>query len=591
MEDPNLDMFVDDLPQKDHQEFIDHSDLTLANSDFIFDSSNSNGNNYFPPQDDIHFQHALQSMNSIKSEQNMRLSHTLEENFLSIEEDNLQFGGQFKIYQPAQPEQQVYSVPLKFPPNSEVRIRNSSEINSQYYRGFPQDYTIDHQNLTDESVGKILPHKKRITKKLTADFSFFNDSHEVPEDIVLENGLVGAPAPNFHCQLCGHPFDSQYTFFTHLKTHYETSPREVLVESVDKLPETTVLEKAMSPEDNIEFSDPEDMLEGIRNVVDKVQESGDEVEALTKEVSVSWFPDTEPQSQPTPLTQIEPPPVSQEDPNLEGILELYKPPSPQPTIRVRKFQVKVFESDSDSIEELPRLPRKKTHVCDVCQKEFNSLNALKYHYLSHTGERAHTCSVCRKSFFAQSALKSHMRLHTGEKPYECDQCKMKFRQWGDLKYHTVSKHSDIKNYQCEFCGKAFSRKYSLVIHRRIHTNERNYKCDICGKSFRASMYLTSHRKIHTGERPHECPVCGKCFRVGGDLTRHKKIHDKPNKKSKSEKSKKADPDNSAKNFSNEDSEDVKKVYRKIPKAEVITLEGNQFEINNSLNDVFPDGQG
>lgn len=344
------------------------------------------------------------------------------------------------------------------------------------------------------------------TSTPSADFSFFNDSHEVPEDIVLENGLVGTPASNFHCQLCGQSFDSQYTFFTHLKTHYET-PRETVQQVVDKLPETAVLEKSPSlamdspgiPEDNMEFSDTEDMLEGIRNVVDKVQESGDEVEALTKEVS--WFPSTTTEH---PPPQVNNPPSPEQETPLERILEieeLYnrKSPSPQPTIRVRKFQSKVFESDSDSVEELPRIPRKKTHVCDVCQKEFNSLNALKYHYLSHTGERAHTCTVCRKSFFAQSALKSHMRLHTGEKPYECEACKMKFRQWGDLKYHTVSKHSDIKNYQCEFCGKAFSRKYSLVIHRRIHTNERNYKCDICGKSFRASMYLTSHRKIHTGE--------------------------------------------------------------------------------------------
>lgn len=342
-------------------------------------------------------------------------------------------------------------MPLKFPPSSEVRIRNSSEINSQYtYRDFPQDYSIDHQTLpphqTDESVGKVLPHKKRITKKLTiqhqqlnglpstntpsADFSFFNDSHEVPEDIVLENGLVGATAPNFHCQLCGQPFDSQYTFFTHLKSHYET-PREEVQQVVEKLPETVVSEKPPSlpldspgmPEDNMEFSDTEDMLEGIRNVVDKVQESGDEVEALTKEATSDlWFPNqTEPPQQPqvNSASSPQPQPSSPTD-NIEGILEiaeLYsrKTPSPQPTIRVRKFQSKVFESDSDSVEELPnmRLPRKKTHACDVCHKDFNSLNALKYHYLSHTGERAHTCSVCRKSFFAQSALKSHMRLHTG----------------------------------------------------------------------------------------------------------------------------------------------------------------------------------
>uniref|UniRef100_T1GX49 C2H2-type domain-containing protein n=1 Tax=Megaselia scalaris TaxID=36166 RepID=T1GX49_MEGSC len=95
-----------------------------------------------------------------------------------------------------------------------------------------------------------------------------------------------------------------------------------------------------------------------------------------------------------------------------------------------------------------------------------------------------------------------------------------------------------------------------------------------------------------GERPHECPSCGKCFRVGGDLTRHKKIHDKPNKKSKSEKSKKTDPSgtSSSKNFPNEDSQDDKKVYRKMAKNDVITLGETQYEIS-ALNDVFPGNDG
>lgn len=33
-------------------------------------------------------------------------------------------------------------------------------------------------------------------------------------------------------------------------------------------------------------------------------------------------------------------------------------------------------------------------------------------------------------------------MHNGDKPYKCDECGRDFRQWGDLKYHMVSIHTE-----------------------------------------------------------------------------------------------------------------------------------------------------
>lgn len=143
-------------------------------------------------------------------------------------------------------------------------------------------------------------------------------------------------------------------------------------------------------------------------------------------------------------------------------------------INIQDEFIEEEQTDSDVDPEKPDAQKKKKKIyrCKRCNKLCNSKNALHYHFLSHTGERPFQCNECDKSFFASSALKVHKRLHSGDKPYECEYCKRPFRQWGDLKYHIQSKHSETKSHQCEFCGKDFARRYSLVIHRRIHTGER-----------------------------------------------------------------------------------------------------------------------
>nr|CAD7264000.1 unnamed protein product [Timema shepardi] len=344
--------------------------------------------------------------------------------------------------------------------------------------------------------------------------------------------LVGALPPPLTCPQCGKTFRRQRTFETHVSVAH---PKQEEIE---------------------EFSEPEDLMEGIRGVgVGVEDDSGDDmtclppVRGLKPGVDKVWYREEDLHATEVDLQAIEAQHhqvshdglTSEEDHICELCGDIYESRHTL-TQHVRAEHLDLHDRRDGIIIPLKRKGggpfsmtgkhSRSSHkragsltlTCPQCGRVFNHRNSLVYHLRSHSGERPHQCEVCGKSFFAASALKVHMRLHSGDKPYKCESCGRHFRQWGDLKYHRISIHTAQRNYQCEYCGKDFARKYSLIVHRRIHTGEKNYCCEYCNKSFRASSYLQNHRRIHTGEKPHPCPVCGKPFRVRSDMKRHLNTH-------------------------------------------------------------------
>ena len=388
----------------------------------------------------------------------------------------------------------------------------------QEFINVKSEYDIDVSAESSEDTAptsgpkRSLPHKKRIPRKLkqqTKRSSARKDAGKLNSVAMNAESSGDAQAHIFKCELCSSRFSSQLKFFEHLKVHYEPVKQEARIAQATNTNITISVPASVQNLQNTvieEFSEPEDLMEGIRGVVEETgahidDESESPLSAVNNDSPLWTITDV---TQHVRRDHVKAATVSEQGLNEKGKTDIPQTTKKKKILKARK-----------SNDEL---------TCPQCDRSFHHKNSLVYHMRSHSGERPHQCEVCGKSFFAASALKVHKRLHSGDKPYKCEECGRHFRQWGDLKYHSTSIHSEQKQYQCEYCGKDFARKYSLIVHRRIHTGEKNYRCEYCSKTFRASSYLQNHRRIHTGEKPHPCTVCGKPFRVRSDMKRHMHTH-------------------------------------------------------------------
>ncbi|KAM6900396.1 zinc finger protein PLAG1 [Xenentodon cancila] len=177
---------------------------------------------------------------------------------------------------------------------------------------------------------------------------------------------------------------------------------------------------------------------------------------------------------------------------------------------------------------------KKNFPCQECQKAFNSVEKLKVHSYTHTGERPYRCSHpdCTKAFVSKYKLLRHMATHSPEKNHKCSYCEKMFHRKDHLKNHLHTHDPHKEAFACKECGKSYNTKLGFKRHLALHAaNSGDLTCQVCLQLFPSTSVLLEHLKTHAGksssgtkEKKHRCEQCERRFYTRKDVRRHMVVH-------------------------------------------------------------------
>ncbi|XP_045059546.2 zinc finger protein 446 isoform X2 [Desmodus rotundus] len=140
-------------------------------------------------------------------------------------------------------------------------------------------------------------------------------------------------------------------------------------------------------------------------------------------------------------------------------------------------------SGATALVPLPPVPsamQSKPYTCEQCGRGFDWKSVFVIHHRTHTS--------------GQGAQAAALTTGGAQKPLQNP------REPGALR-HPRRVAPAPRNYACEECGRSFSWKSQLVIHRKSHIGQQRHFCGDCGRGFDWKSQLVIHRKSHRLEAP------------------------------------------------------------------------------------------
>ena len=166
----------------------------------------------------------------------------------------------------------------------------------------------------------------------------------------------------------------------------------------------------------------------------------------------------------------------------------------------------------------------KKYKCKNCRYETDHKNDWENHCNIHTGLKF-PCGSCEKEFSSTKNRTTHFKLiHLKQKRALCsvDKCNFSYNDFDIMKVHQYDDHGIGVEARCKQCDKKFGnfRVYERYIQGCNLPKDK--ECPICKKAYKSTERLSNHVDIaHKGSPKMICDKCGKIFTSKDSLRVHK----------------------------------------------------------------------